>query len=64
MMNDKIVILLKILGQSQQDNEEARNGIEKSISTICKGEGISFEQVFYILLFDIHLSAFRVEDLF
>ena len=52
-MNDKkgILILLKILGQIQKDNEEASSGIEKSISTICKEEGISFEQVFYILLF-------------
>ena len=63
-MNDKkrILVLLKILDQIQQDNEDARNGIEKSISTICKEEGISFEQVFYILLFDA--SAFRVEHLF
>ena len=52
-MNDKkrILILLKILDQIQQDNEQASNGIEKSISTICKEEGISFEQVFYILFF-------------
>ena len=33
----------------QQDNEDARNGIEKSIETICKEEGISFEQVLYIM---------------
>ena len=47
-MNDKkrILILLKILDQIQQDNEEASSGIEKSISTICKEEGISLEQVF------------------
>ena len=53
-MNDKrrILILLKILDQIQQDNEDATNGIEKSIATICKEEGISFEQVFYILFFD------------
>ena len=52
-MNDKerILILLKILDQIQQDNEEASRGIEKSISTICKEESISFEQVFYILFF-------------
>ena len=50
-MNDKkrILVLLKILDQIQQDNEDARNGIEKSMSTICKEEGLSFEQVFYIL---------------
>ena len=44
-MNDKrrIVILLKILDQIQQDNEDARNGIEKSITTISKEEGTSFK---------------------
>ena len=65
-INDKkrILVLLKILDKIQQDNEDARNGIEKSISTICKEEGISFEQVFYVLFFDAHLSAFRVESLF
>ena len=63
-MNDKkrILILLKIFDQIQQDNEDARNGIEKSISTICKEKGISFEHVFYILDFDA--SAIRVENLF
>ena len=52
-INDKkrILILLKILGQIQQDNKDARNDTEKSISVICKEEGISFEQVFYILFF-------------
>ena len=44
-----ILMLLKILEQIQQDNEDARNGTEKSIATICKEEGISFEQVFYIV---------------
>ena len=75
-MNDKIriLILLKLLDQIQQDNENARNGIEKSISIICKEEGISFEQIFYILLLFLmlyllvinlnHPSAFRVENLF
>ena len=44
-MNHKrrIVILLKILDQIQQDNEDARNGIEKSIATISKEEGTSFK---------------------
>ena len=53
MINDKkiILIILKILDQIQQDNEGASE-IEKSISRICKEEGISFEQVFYILFFD------------
>ena len=50
-MSDKIMILmlLKILDQIQQDNEDARNSTEKSIATIFKEEGISFEQVFYIV---------------
>ena len=63
-MNGKkrILVLLKILHQIQQDNEDAQNGIEKSISSICKEEGISFEQLFYILFFDA--LAFRVENLF
>ena len=62
-MNDKkrILIISKILDQIPQDNEDARNDIEKSIATICKEEGISFEQEFYILFFDA--SAFRVEKL-
>ena len=42
---------LKVLDHIQQDNKNARN-LEKSIAAICKGEGISFEQVFYILFFD------------
>ena len=52
MMNDKkrISMLLKILDQISQGNEEARNGIEESLATICK-EGISFEQVFHFILF-------------
>ena len=41
-----------ILDQIQQDNADNKNGINKSIETIYKEEGISFEQVFYILLFD------------
>ena len=48
--------------QIRQDNEDAQNGIEKSIATICEEEGISFEQVFYILFFNA--LAFRVENLF
>ena len=72
-INDKkrILILLKILGQIQQDNKDARNDTEKSISVICKEEGISFEQVFYILFFFMlyllvidHPSTLRVENLF
>ena len=72
-INDKkrILILLKVLGQIQQDNKDARNDTEKSISVICKEEGISFEQVFYILFFFMlyllvidHPSTLRVENLF
>ena len=64
MMKDKkrISILLKITDQIQNDNEDARNDFEKPMSMICKKEGISYEQVFYILLFDG--LAFRVENLF
>ena len=53
-MNNKkrILILLKILDKIQEDNEDARKKIEKSTTAICKEEGISFEQVFYILFFD------------
>ena len=52
-MNGKkrILILLKFLDQIKQDNEEASSGIERSVSRICKEEGISFEHVFYILFF-------------
>ena len=66
-MNDKkrILILLKILDQIQQD---AKNCIEKSITTICTEEGISFEQVFYIfyiLFLLLYLPwAFRAENSF
>ena len=51
MMNNKkrISILLKIIDQIQNDNEDARSDIEKSIATIFKEEGISFEQAFSIL---------------
>ena len=49
----KKMILLKMLDQIQQDNEDARDGTEKSIATICNEEGISFEQVFYMLVFDV-----------
>ena len=40
------LILLKIIYQIQNDKEDSRNDMEKSISMICKEEGISFEQVF------------------
>ena len=71
-MNDKRrnLILLRILHQIQQDNEDARDGIDKSVKTICKEEGISFEQVFYILFLMLYLLvinhplAFRVENSF
>ena len=42
-------MLLKTIDQIQNDNDNGRNDIKKSITTICKEEGISFEQVFYIL---------------
>ena len=52
-VKEGILILLRILDQIQQDNEDARNVIEKSIATICEEEGISFEEEFYILFFDV-----------
>ena len=52
----RILILLKVLDHIQQDNENARN-VGRSIAAICKGEGISFEQVFYILFFDAVLVS-------
>ena len=54
-MNDRKrnLILLRILDQIQQDNEDVRDEIEKSIATICNEEGVSFEKVFYILFYDI-----------
>ena len=51
----RILIILKILDQIQQDNQDAKNCIEKSITTICKEKGISFEQVFYILFLFLYL---------
>ena len=78
-MNDKkkILILLKILDQIQQYSEDARNGIKKSMATICKEEGFSFEQssilyiyiyiFFFLILYLLvinHPLAFRVENLF
>ena len=49
--NNRILILLKIFDQIQQDNEDTRNGIQTSIATICEEKGISFEQVLNILFF-------------
>ena len=53
LIKEGILILLRILDQIQQDNEDARNVIEKSIATICEEEGISFEEKIYILFFDV-----------
>ena len=42
-----------ILDQIQQDNTDAREGINKYVATISnEEEDVSLEQVFYILLFD------------
>ena len=50
-MNDKRknFVLLQILNQIQQDNADVRDGLNKYVPT----KGISFEQVFYILLSDV-----------
>ena len=53
LIKEGILILLRILDQIQQDNEDARNVIVKSIETICEEEGISFEEEIYILFFDV-----------
>ena len=71
-MNDKkrILILLKILDQTQNDNEDARNCTEKSITTICKEEGFLLNRysIFCFLMLYLltikHPSAFRVENSF
>ena len=40
---------MQILNQIQQDNADVRDGLNKYVPT----KGISFEQVFYILLSDV-----------
>ena len=47
-MNDKRnnVFLLRILKQIQQDNVGTRNGINKSVATICKEEGSLYQSIF------------------
>ena len=44
-MNNKkrLSIFLKMLDQIQNENEDVRKCLEKSITTICKEEGNSFE---------------------
>ena len=53
-MNVKRVnfIHLRVLDQIQQGNKDIRDGIDKSVAKIFNKEGISFEQVFYILFLD------------
>ena len=53
-MNDKRMnfILLITFHQIQQDSEDARDGIDKSVAKISKEGGISVEEVFCILFFD------------
>ena len=65
-MNDKkrILILLKILDQFQQDNEDARNGLEKSIAAISKDEeGITFKKFSFFLWCIYVLSAVTRNDI-
>ena len=57
MIKEKSSFFLRILDYIQQHNADARDDINKSVATICNEEGISFEQVFYILFFDTVLSA-------
>ena len=58
------LILLKIIYQIQNDKEDSRNGIEKSISMICKEEAFLLNRYSRFCFFYAHLSAFRVENLF
>ena len=53
-MNDKRnkFIFLRILDKIQQDNPDAKDGINKSAATIFNEGNISFEHVFYNMLFD------------
>ena len=57
-MNDKkrILILLKILDQVLQDNQDAKKLHRKIYNNNCIEEGISFEQVLYILYIYLKLS--------
>ena len=52
-MNDKkrILILLKILDQIQQDNQDAKNCTEKSVTKICREEGIYRTGILYFAYF-------------
>lgn len=51
----------------QEVNEDVRNDINKSVANICEEEGVSFEQVFYILIFDavilLHQQGFKSREL-
>ena len=59
--------LSRILIQMQEVNEDVRNDINKSVANICEEEGVSFEQVFYILIFDAvilwHQQGFKSREL-
>ena len=52
-MNDKkrILILLKILDQIQQDKQDAKNCTEKSVTKICTEEGIYRTGILYFAHF-------------
>ena len=52
-MNDKkrILILLKILDQIQQDKQDAKNCTEKSVTKICIEEGIYRTGILYFAYF-------------
>ena len=48
----KDFLFLRIYNQTQQGNTDARDGIDKSVATMCNKGDITYEQVFYILFFD------------
>ena len=68
MIKKRNLILLRILDQIQQDKKDARDGIEKSIATICNEEGIlrlnKYSKVYFLMLYLLSSFIFRVENSF
>ena len=62
----KKVVLQNIL---EKDNKDVRDSINKSVTTICKEKGVSYEQVFSIFYFLMRSSisnhkSFKVANSF
>ena len=49
--NKKVKILLKVIQRSYDKNPETQEVIDASMIEVCAEEGVSPEQVFFILLF-------------